>query len=214
MARPAYSKDQVDAIHEEIRDHAIALFREQGIRGLTLRAVAIRMHWTPAALYRYFANKDALVAAIRAEGFARIGDRVGNARRRGSNPAEAARNAMRAYLGFAVEEPELFGLMYQLDQGEAPSFPHVRAERERAFSEARMLGTEAIAAGLTHADANVEAHVLWAGCHGLATLAIADQLDLDCSYDELIEPLIERLTSHLPNDPDSGASDESTKETK
>jgi len=202
MARPAYSKEQVDTIHSEIRDHALAIFGQHGIRGLTLSAVATRMSWTPAALYRYIDGKDALVASIRAEGFVRIGDRVRIARREGSSPADAARNVMRAYLGFAVEEPELFRLMYQLDQGEAPSVPHVKAERERSFEEARKLGTDAIAAGLTYHAANVEAHILWAGCHGLATLAIAEQLDLGCAYDELVEPLIERLTGHLSNEPE------------
>jgi AcrR family transcriptional regulator len=217
MARPAYSEEQVDEILSEIRSHAIAVFRQQGIRGLTLAAVAMRMGWTAAALYRYFAGKDALVASIRAEGFARIGDRVRAARMEGSTPLEAARNVLRAYLGFAVEEPELFRLMYQLDQGQAPSVPHVKAERERSFAEARLLGADLIAAGLTPREANVEAHVLWAGCHGLATLAIADQLDLGCSYEELMEPLIERLTAHLSDETptatsrSSGRSPEETK---
>lgn len=208
MARPAYSQDQVASIHLEIRQHAISIFRQQGIRGLTLRAVAIRMGWTPAALYRYFDNKESLIAAIRVEGFIQMRVRIRSARVEGADPANAARRVIRAYLDFAVDEPELFRLMYGLDQGQAPSEPHVNAERERAFAEARNLGADAIAAGLTAHDANTEAHVLWAGAHGLAALAIADQLDLGCSYVELIEPLIDRLTAPLvaPHTNDQSAS--------
>jgi len=197
MGRPEYSQDQVDAIQAEICAHAISVFRNEGIRGLTLRAVAKRMGWTATALYRYFKDKNELLAVIRAEGFVRIEARLAHARAGASNPADAARRAMRAYLGFALEEPEFFQLMYQLDQGEAPSAPEVRAERERAFSHARAIGADAVRAGLLPGDANLAAHVFWAGCHGLATLAIAEQLDLGCSYEELIEPLLERLTAPL-----------------
>lgn len=203
MGRPAYSQDQVETIQAEICDHAISVFRKESVRGLTLRAVAKRMSWTPAALYRYFAGKDALLAAIRAEGFVRIGVRLERARAEASSPADAIRRGMRAYLGFAVEDPALFQLMYQLDQGEAPSVPKVRAERERAFAHARAIGADAVRVGLMRGDANVAAHVFWAACHGLAALAMAEQLDLGCSYDDLVDPLLERLTAPLAVPPTS-----------
>ena len=193
MARPAYSEDQVDAIQRKICSVALATFRQEGVRGLTLRAIARQMGWTPAALYRYYANKDELLAAIRVEGFSRMGAQLEEARHTAPDALEAARAGMRAYLGFAVEEPELFRLMYELGQGDAPSLPSVRAERERAFSQARAIAADAIEAGLLDGDPNLAAHLLWAGCHGLAALAMAEQLDLGCSYDELIEPLLARI---------------------
>jgi AcrR family transcriptional regulator len=197
MARPAYSEDQIEAIHAEIRAHSIALFREGGVRGLTLRAVAKRMDWSAAALYRYFENKEDLLDSLRAEGFTRAGYALAQARESVDEPADAPRAVIRAYLDFAMEEPELFQLMFQLDQGAVPSGPKVRVERERAFEEARAVGVVAVEAGVFEGDANVAAHVLWAACHGLATLAIANQLDLGCRFEDLIDPLIERLTAPL-----------------
>ncbi len=195
MARPAYSDDQVDSIQREIREVALGVFRQGGMGELTLRAIARKMGWSAAALYRYYASKDDLLTAIRAEGFARMGSALEEARCSASDSRNAARAAMRAYLGFALEEPEVFRLMYELSQGDAQSAPTVRVERERAFSQARVLAEEAIEAGWLEGDANLAAHLLWVGCHGLATLAMADQLDLGCSYDELVEPLLARLIS-------------------
>jgi AcrR family transcriptional regulator len=48
----------------EILDHAVTLLREQGLPGLTMRRLAERIGFSEAALYRHFANKGALLAAI------------------------------------------------------------------------------------------------------------------------------------------------------
>ncbi|MAG34370.1 MAG: hypothetical protein CL908_26135 [Deltaproteobacteria bacterium] len=194
MARPAYSQDQVQAIHEEILASAVAVFRSDGLEALTLRALAGRMGWTPAALYRYFDGKDALIAALRARGFAILREGLRSARSGAADPRDATRRIMRAYLDFAIAEPQLFQLAYQLDQRDSDTYPIVRVERERAFSEALAVGREAVAAGILRGDPLVATHVLWAGCHGLAALAIAGQFDLGCNYDQLIDPLLEQLT--------------------
>ncbi len=197
MARPAYSDERVDEIQAEILEVALTVFRREGATGLTLRVIAKQMGWTPAALYRYFSSKDELLAAIRAEGFQRMATALHEARSQAADPMDAAQRAMRSYLSFALEEAALFRLMYELDQGGAPALPHVWAERDGAFAHARAIAADAVEAGLIDGDANVAAHVFWVGCHGLAALALADQLDLGCSYDDLIEPLLMRLTAPL-----------------
>lgn len=193
MARPAYSEDQILEIQSEIRSVALAVYRREGIRGLTLRTIAREMGRTPAALYRYYASKDDLLAAICAEGFREMGAAMRAARTEAGDPKEAARSALRAYLGFAVSEPERFSLMYSLDQREHPIVPAVAEERERAFGEARAIAQDAIDDGWLEGDPNLAAHLLWASCHGLAALAMADQLDLGVSYDDLLEPFLDRI---------------------
>ena len=193
MARPAYSEDQILEIQAEIRSVALDLFRREGVRGLTLRNFAGEMGRTPAALYRYYASKDDLLAAICAEGFQNMGAAMALARSEAPDTRQAARDAMRAYLNFAVEEPERFSLMYSLDQRDLPTIPAVRQERERAFGQARAIAQDAIDAGWIEGDATLAANLLWASCHGLAALAISDQLDMGCSYDELLEPYLDRI---------------------
>ena len=98
-----------------------------------------------------------------------------------------------AYLEFARSEPERFRLMYSLDPGELPGLPSIRAARERAFAEARGLAADAVEAGWLRGDPNLAAHLLWVGGHGLASLSLSGQLDLGCTYDELVEPLLALL---------------------
>jgi AcrR family transcriptional regulator len=193
MARPAYSEDLILEIQEAIRSVALTLFRSEGIRGLTLRNIAREMGRTPAALYRYYASKDDLLAALCAEGFRNMSAALRKARMEASSTKEGARAGVRAYLDFAVREPEQFSLMFSLDRRDLPSIPAVHQARELAFGEARAIAQQAIDAGWLDGDPNLVAHLLWASCHGLAALAQADQLDLGCSYEELTEPLIDRI---------------------
>ena len=49
---------------EELVDHALALVREAGLPGLTVRRLAERAGFTEAALYRHFASKQELLKAL------------------------------------------------------------------------------------------------------------------------------------------------------
>lgn len=193
MARPAYPDELVEQLQRRIVDAALLVFRRDGYRSVSLRAIARELGWTPAALYRYFPSKDALISAIRAEGFRRMEDALRSAQERGSDPLDRVGRAMHAYLRFAMEEPEVFQLMYDLLQSES-SAPEVQQARERAFGVAREIAAGAVAAGHLTGDANLLAHLYWVSAHGLATLAIAQQLDLGCEFDELAQALIQRLT--------------------
>ncbi len=197
MTRPAYTDGKVSSIQDEILAVSLRVFARDGYRGLTLRAIASEMGWSSAALYRYYASKDALLAALRVHGFNRMEETLRAAREEAREPIEAVHGTMRNYLRFAIQEPGLFRLMYELSQDDASSWPQVRAAREAAFGQARAAAVDAIAADLFQGDPNHAAHLLWAGCHGLAALALADQLDLGCDFEELVEPLLVRLTAPL-----------------
>ena len=193
MARPAYSPAQVDEIQSQILANALSAFRREGIKGLTLRAVARESQMTSAALYRYFKNKQHLLEALRIAGFKRIGEELAQVEATVSDPLEGVRCFIRIYLGFAMNEPHLFSLMYQLDQGETPPSTELSAQRSTAFGHARAIIARAVDAGAMQMDANIATHVIWCGIHGLAALAMSNQLDQGCSYDELVEPLISNL---------------------
>ena len=190
MARAAYSEDRVDEIQRRILAGAFEVIRSEGSSGLSLRRIAQELGWSAAALYRYFANKDELLNAIRAEGFVRMGRALETAIGNAASPCDAARGGMRAYLAFARDQPELFRLMYELHQAEVETGPEVRLQRERAFAVAERIASQD--PGVR--NPKLAAHLLWVSAHGLAALQMAEQLDLGCDYEDLIEPLMEQAT--------------------
>src|SRR5438874_4746131 len=76
---------------------------KQGIGALSLRATARRAGVSHNAPYRHFPDREALLAALAAEGFAMLGERL---------RAQPGREMGEAYVHFALEQPQRFRLMF------------------------------------------------------------------------------------------------------
>ena len=83
---------------------------EDGPEGFSLRGVATRAGVTPPAVYRHFADKDELLAAIAAECNERLSTVVAASLERASGEDALARfrQVGIAYVQFAVANPERF----------------------------------------------------------------------------------------------------------
>src|SRR6476661_7335211 len=140
---------------------AIELLEENGETALSLRAVARRAGVSPAAPYRHYADREALVSAVAAVGYRELAQRLAAAHPSPSTPEELAGVAV-AYVQFALERPALFRIMFgepcDRDSDErvaatAAVSLYVRGIVERVFPEA---------------DAEALATAIWALVHGLA----------------------------------------------
>jgi AcrR family transcriptional regulator len=60
--RPRAGKQRLT--RELIIDTALRAIEEVGVRGMTMRSLALRLDADPSAVYRYFRNKDALLSAL------------------------------------------------------------------------------------------------------------------------------------------------------
>src|SRR6202140_2872056 len=90
---------------------AIELLDERGETELSLRAVARRAGVSPAAPYRHYADREALVSAVAAVGYRELAGRLAAAHPSPSSPAQLASVAV-AYVEFALDRPALFRIMF------------------------------------------------------------------------------------------------------
>ena len=199
MARPFYSAEQRSNIETQIRQTAMRLFAREGYRSTSLRAISREMGWSVTALYRYYNSKEALMATLRADGFKLLLEWYQRARQGDATPEAVVRRGFQAYLGFALEQPDLFRLMFELDQGDFGDVADVTEARRRAFGEGEAMARELLATLGLEGDANRLAHIIWVSAHGLATLALANQLDIGQRLDDLVEPVIRALLRGLIN---------------
>lgn len=187
-ARRALQKQELRAA---ILQAASELFLEHGYDAFSLRQVAERIGYSPTTIYLYFQNKDDLLLAAVQEGFAAFDARLQAVA--AATPDSLARiEALgRAYIAFGLENPALYRLMFmqrsdfyfasrevvlQRDDvagasGHAvpPELPRTAAMEllSSAVAEAMRAGT------VQNGDALITADVLWAGAHGLVSLAIS-----------------------------------------
>src|ERR1700726_2133284 len=139
---------------------AMELLEERGETALSLRAVARRAGVSPAAPYRHYADREALVSAVAAVGYRELAERLAAAHPSPSTPQELARVAT-AYVQFALERPALFRMMFgepcdrdsdERNAATAAVSRYLRAIVGRAFPEA---------------DAEAMATATWGLAHGL-----------------------------------------------
>jgi AcrR family transcriptional regulator len=141
---------------------------EGGPDALSLREVARRADYSPAALYRYFANKEELIAALGREAVTVLGRHV-EAVPESLPPRERLVELAEAYAAFAEENPEQFALF---DRLRLPASPWERyLTLAWPFTVIVDAVRTAMACGaIAQGDAPAAALGLWALAHGFASL--------------------------------------------
>ena len=179
-------------------DEAVATIRTEGVEGLTLREIGARLGVSRTALYRHFADKRALLAAVATEGFRTLRQQLVTAREEGDR-GRAAFDAMgAAYVRFAVANPSHYRVMFGGFVDPAASDPELAGEAAGAFQ----LLVDALAAlqrdAVIRGDDTVKmANFVWAVLHGVAMLGIDGQLHEPGGVEELIPYALERLRTGI-----------------
>jgi AcrR family transcriptional regulator len=165
------------SLKQALVDAAIDILAEGGPAALTLTEAARRAGVTPAAPYRHFSGRDALLSEIARQGFETFGARIEAAWDEGRPDARAAMRAMcAAYLKFAREETGLYAAMF----GRAATLADPQAGG--AADHALEILWRAVVAWLQEAKAPPQGarHValqIWAVAHGVAMLTISGHFD-------------------------------------
>lgn len=146
-----------------------------GPSAVSLRRLASRLGVTAPALYSHFDGKDALLAAVAADEFERLIERVESSAGGDDDPIRTIRAQARAYVEHALENPALFQVMTVFrpawsPQDEVPELPMA----SKSFEVASVAVTRAIEQGLLREhDPLMASLTIWAAAHGVATVLLA-----------------------------------------
>jgi AcrR family transcriptional regulator len=170
---------------------ARALYFERGPDAVTMRAVAERVGVTATALYRHFADKDALLREIMGEGSRLLGSHLFRALE-APTPLERLRATANAYLDFAVAQPQAYRALYEAGEVEDGSPIQLQRGAMRRFLRDRV--REAMDAGVVApGDPDGTALSVWAMLHGLASLHHAGITRVEWIRERALTSLIEGI---------------------
>jgi AcrR family transcriptional regulator len=192
VARAVLTVEELGAFRARAVAAATRLFAERGYRGMTLRSLAKELGVSPMTPYRYFENKEELFAMVRTEAFRRFADAQREAVAGIEDPEDALRMLGRAYVSFALDEPDAYHIMFELLQAPAGTYPELEAEQARAFSYLHAAVQASVEAGILEGESLRRAHYLWAQIHGLVSLHLAGKLLMGCSFEELVSTVFEK----------------------
>ena len=121
-------------LREALIDAALELISEKGPAGFTFADAARGAGVSPAAPYRHFRDRDALMADIAKRGFEALAeDLTAAAKDGGPNAVATVERIGQAYIDFARREPALFSAMFESGPASAEE-PAVKAAEDRAFN--------------------------------------------------------------------------------
>ena len=187
---------EVQDFREKLCEAAAHIFAAKGREGFTMRELAAQVGVSPMTPYRYFKDKDAILAAVRARAF----DAFAAALERGfaapGNAAAKANAAGASYIRFAFDNPESYRLMFEINQDDS-RYPDLLRAAERARATLTRHIHPLIEAGLLHGNPVVIGHVFWAALHGAVMLQLANKLTPECDFDTLSREMFRALSSGL-----------------
>lgn len=106
---------------DRIFSAAKVVVSREGIANLTIRKVAARAGLSPMALYRHFADKDALLNALVEDGLAAWEKEVRSLA--AQDAMEWLEELMEAYMRFALRQPHRFDAAFFLPARDARQYP-------------------------------------------------------------------------------------------
>src|SRR5271165_7146445 len=110
------SDHDVAAFRTRLCAVAERLFAEHGVEQVGIRQLAQELGCSAMTPYRYFRDKDEILAATRAAAFDRFAAALEAATSGTADPMEQSRAAGQAYIRFALGEPNAYRLMFDLTQ--------------------------------------------------------------------------------------------------
>ena len=182
-----------------ILDAALELFIADGYAQVSIRNIAVKVEYSPGAIYSYFTSKDEIFFALAEEGFRILGAK-GITRAPSDNPLDDVRAAAWRLYEFSKEQPEYFALVF-LDRHvprigrEYERFSFMSEMRNRTLAQVQRCIAEDVFPPTTNAE--VALRLLFAPIFGIAALRLSHRLAPSVDADALVRDAIDTMVAGL-----------------
>jgi AcrR family transcriptional regulator len=173
MTIDSRKRKERENLHNRILEAARDLFLEKGYAQTSIRNIAERIDYSPTTIYLYFKDKDAIFHALHQEGFAMMNSKM-QVLLMVDDPFERLKAMGRIYISFAMDNPELYDLMFiqrapinVLETEDVSTW----AEGQTSFSMLKLTIDHCIQAGyFKFDDPEAASFVIWSAMHGMISL--------------------------------------------
>jgi AcrR family transcriptional regulator len=160
-------------VREKILDAALEVFATGGTEGVTMRALADAIEYSPPVIYAHFRDKEAIIEELcyrqlrgLAQAFATFG---------ALDPVERLRQIGYVYADFAVDSPSHFRFLFLTPHSYSTKDDELAKDdpQQNAYAFLKQTVKDALAAGAfrpEYTDVEEIAQLCWASAHGFVAL--------------------------------------------
>jgi len=177
----------------------VEILAKDGVSGLSLRKVALKVGVSHTAPYSHFVDKQALIAAISTEGFRQLYKRVSTViDEYQTRPSTQLVEVAWTYVQFAMDDPDRFKVMFSGVLEKEKEYPEFVAESQRSFQLVKMIVEANQTSGkLRSGSSDLAALSAWGIIHGFVMLLLEGQIPHAIleqkSLGELVEFQLEQI---------------------
>ncbi|MDO8903889.1 TetR/AcrR family transcriptional regulator [Hydrogenophaga sp.] len=157
-------------LRQRILEASEQLLETEGLAALSMREVARRSGVTHQAPYHHFADRESILGELVTQGFVELARRLALANQRNAGEGRHAilMESGQAYVGFAIDRPGIFRIMFRPEICDPSRYPAAREAGDSAHGELQRMVC------LLHGESEVAAlsPIYWAQVHGLACLIV------------------------------------------
>jgi AcrR family transcriptional regulator len=193
-----------EELRRRIIDAASRLFVEQGHQNVSMRKIAEEIEYSPATLYLYFPDKNAILSAICHETFEKLDAALDAIPLLRKPPLEGMRASLRQYIDFGLAHPDHYLVTFGIPELQKPGscsdglHDAILSAGMRSFSKLRDGLQQCQAAGLIrHEHGEVQAQSVWAMIHGITSILITCPTFPFVDRETLIESTLDKIMAGL-----------------
>ena len=178
-----------EEMRQLILEAALRLFLESGFDKVSIRNIADAIEYSPATIYLYFKDKNELLFALHQQGFVKMIAEFQPIFEL-TDPFEKLVAMGQGYIRFAVDNPELFDLMFimtaPMDAGDEKDWE----EGDRAFDLLKQVVKGCMDARIfRQQDIQVASMMIWSSIHGYTALFLRKRLGMipECDRPQVMQ---------------------------
>jgi len=166
---------QKEELRAKILQAAKELFIKKGYEETSIRNIAEVIDYSPTTIYLYFADKDDMFYAIHQEGFILL-NQYFKPLAHVQNPFERLKAIDKAYVAFAMENPEFYNLMFILQspmkvaQKDHDKWPEGKSAFDFLVNTVQECVDQKY---LPEMDPEILSYTVWSMVHGICSLNIS-----------------------------------------
>lgn len=173
MVKNAKSSYHHGNLKIELINGGLQLLEECGVNELSLRGLAKQVGVSRAAPYHHFEDKNALLAALAAEGFNRTGNILRTVSIKHHSLERRIFGLTNGFIRLAKDTPELFRLMYGSQIQNRNNYPElIKASTEAYESLSALIQDMILEFKIPNIDTKTTTATYLAFNHGLATFIV------------------------------------------
>jgi AcrR family transcriptional regulator len=187
--------EDISDFRARLCEAALRRFGKEGEAGISFRKLAQDLGVSPTTPYRYFKDKDAILAAVRARAFNRFAEAM--------EVAETKRTARKTaftgvlYVDWAMANPAAYRLMFDTQQPTASNYPELVAAMMRARGTMTAVWKQLQSDNTFKGDIELAGHLMWAAQHGVVMLQLSGLLKPSQDARKLVKRMVDAIARDL-----------------